>query len=173
MKRGRSKAKGSSFERQICKALSHWLSKGKSTDLFWRTSLSGGRATVQHRKGVKVRQAGDICAVSPEGHAFTEIWYCECKHIKNMNLSGFLIANQGPLSVFWPVACREAEKHGLQPMIIIRSRGPILVITKPQALERYTAPQIYSPARNCDVSLFSDMILHDMPVVRRHRKIAS
>jgi hypothetical protein len=48
--------KGSSFERQFCRALSLWVSKGVDENIYWRTSGSGGWAT---RKRAKI-QLGDI-----------------------------------------------------------------------------------------------------------------
>jgi hypothetical protein len=76
MSNGRSKAKGSSFERDICKRLSLWVSDGEEQDCFWRSAMSGGRSTVANRRGVKLnRQAGDITSTSPEGHALTDKFF--------------------------------------------------------------------------------------------------
>jgi hypothetical protein len=63
-----NKQKGSDFERQICKDLSLWWSGGERDDIFWRTSLSGGRATVRRKSGKKTDlQCGDISAIDPYG----------------------------------------------------------------------------------------------------------
>lgn len=160
MRKGKGKSKGSSFERVVCKQLSEWVSKGRRTDLFWRTAISGGRATVARRKGVVVRQAGDICAVSPEGHALTDYWYIECKFYRRIMLAEFLINNQGPIVRWWKTAKHEARQHGLEPMLIIKqNKWPVLVITRWEALERFTEPQLRSEARGCDVSFFDDMLL--------------
>lgn len=64
-------AKGSQFERDVCKRLSEWWA-GKDADIFWRTAMSGGRATVRVRKGHATAHAGDICAVDNRGRGFTK-----------------------------------------------------------------------------------------------------
>src|SRR4051794_4734956 len=108
MKKGGGKGKGSSYERYVCKVLSLWITNGEREDVFWRSAMSGGRATVQHRRGVSVRQSGDICAVAPEGHVLTDTLYIECKHVKKLGLDSFLIKGTGPLANFWDKAQKEA-----------------------------------------------------------------
>ncbi|RJQ26098.1 hypothetical protein C4577_04150 [Candidatus Parcubacteria bacterium] len=55
-------AKGGAYERELCKIISLWWSNNEHDDLFWRTSGSGGRATVRGRKGKTTRNhCGDIC----------------------------------------------------------------------------------------------------------------
>ena len=80
MKQGAGKQKGSSFERKICKELSLWITDGERDDLFWRSSNSGGRATIVAVDGTRHTQSGDISAIHPLGHAFTETFVVECKH---------------------------------------------------------------------------------------------
>jgi hypothetical protein len=129
------KQKGAGFEREICKLLSLWVSGGKQVDLFWRSAMSGGRATVQHAKGVMVRQAGDICAVAPEGQAFCDSWYIECKHVKRLALDQFLVKRTGPLANFWAKLGKESVRHNRQAMLIARQNGwPTLVFVKPLRL---------------------------------------
>lgn len=56
-------AKGGQFERDICRTLSVWWSGGRHDDLLWRTSNSGGRATVRGRQGKRTTgHCGDICS---------------------------------------------------------------------------------------------------------------
>ena len=57
MRKGGGKEKGSSFERLVCKRMSMWLSKGERDDLFWRSAMSGGRATVQLRDDIVDRKS--------------------------------------------------------------------------------------------------------------------
>jgi hypothetical protein len=138
-----SKAKGASFERAICKQLSLWLTQGKREDVLWRSAMSGGRATVAHRKGKDVRQCGDICAVGPEGHEFCQRYFLELKHVKRLALDQFLVKGTGPLANFWRVAKREAAKHKRQPILIARQNGwPIIVLS--DALLPWTSPFIQS-----------------------------
>lgn len=72
--------KGGQFEREICVQLSLWWSDGELDDVFWRSSTSGARATVRHRKGkTTFGQYGDIQAVRPEGMDLTNFCTIECK----------------------------------------------------------------------------------------------
>jgi hypothetical protein len=126
-----SKAKGSAFEREIAKQLSLWLTRGRREDVLWRSAMSGGRATVAHRKGKDVRQCGDLCAVGPEGHKFCDQFFIEIKHVKKLALDQFLIKGTGPLANFWKIVLREAKKHVRHPMLIARQNGwPIIVLTE-------------------------------------------
>lgn len=159
MRAGGGHAKGAQFERWVCKALSGWVSHGKLTDLFWRTAMSGGRATLARRKGVRVRQSGDICSVSSEGHSFTSEWYVECKHYRNINLSGWALLNRGPLRGWWKTAVKNARQEGLKPMLIVKQNGwPVLVFTGEGRLMWHTRPLMRIKSRGVDVSLFSDMV---------------
>jgi len=129
MRVGGGKQKGAEFEREICKLLSLWLTQGKSEDTLWRSAMSGGRATIAHRKGKNVRVCGDICAVAHEAHYFCNKFFVEIKHVKKLALDQFLIKGTGPLANFWQVAKREALKHKRLPMIIARQNGwPTIVL---------------------------------------------
>lgn len=73
-------AKGSAFERSVCKELSLWWSKGKNDDLFWRTAGSGARATTRAKSGKKTKAgAGDIFATDPSSKTFTDVFALELK----------------------------------------------------------------------------------------------
>ena len=155
-----SKAKGSGFERLVCRKLSLWVSQGKNEDLFWRSSLSGGRATVAQRKGRNVRQAGDICAVSPEGHVLTDVYFVECKNYRNLGIGHFLVADRGPLVKFWKIACKEAKKYNRKPMLIAKQSGlPVLVVVNIGHLSRFSGLYSIRPfGVDCDVYLFDDLL---------------
>jgi hypothetical protein len=129
MKAGGGKRKGGAFERDICKLLSLWLTRGKRTDLFWRSAMSGGRTTVARKRGELVRQFGDVCAVAEEGHRLTDRWYIECKHVKVIGLVPFLLSGRGPLAQYWETAVVDAIRHGRRPMLIVRQNLlPTLVL---------------------------------------------
>lgn len=73
-------SKGSSFERWVCKTLSLWWTGGKSEDCFWRTSNSGGRATVRGKQGKATRSHyGDVCVTDEEGKPLTDMFTIEIK----------------------------------------------------------------------------------------------
>lgn len=73
-------AKGSSFERDLCWQLSRWWCGNPKELIFWRTSNSGGGATVRHRKGISNKaHAGDLTAIEPTGKPFTDLITMEAK----------------------------------------------------------------------------------------------
>ncbi len=126
-----SKAKGSQFERDICRLLSRWVTDGKRDDCFWRSAMSGGRATVAKKAGRDVRQAGDITSVSPEGHALTNLFFIETKFYKSLAIDSFILENKGPLAAFWKEACKKARSHKLLPMLIAKEnrREPLIIVS--------------------------------------------
>ncbi len=76
----KGKGKGSAFEREICKQLSLWWTKGKRDDVFWRSTTSGARATVRNRKGQKTfGQYGDVQATDPIGQPLLDVCTIELK----------------------------------------------------------------------------------------------
>jgi hypothetical protein len=133
MKPGGGKAKGSAFEREVCKTLSRWITNGAKDDCFWRSAMSGGRATVAHKAGKDVRQAGDITAVASEGHTLCDHFFIECKHVADLDVDSFLIEDIGRLSKFWKQAITQAARHQRIPMLIAREnrRGVLLVSSGP------------------------------------------
>ncbi len=77
-------AKGSGFERSVCKQLSNWWSSGLEgkarDDIFWRSSQSGGRATQRAKQGKATFGAyGDIAAVDPVGQPLLRLVTIELK----------------------------------------------------------------------------------------------
>jgi hypothetical protein len=72
--------KGSQFEREICTQLSRWWTDDARDDIFWRSSQSGGRATVRGRKGKSTfGHCGDVAAVDPIGSPLIEAVTIEIK----------------------------------------------------------------------------------------------
>jgi len=134
-----SKQKGAAFEREVCKKLSLWLSEGKHEDLFWRSAMSGGRATLAvRRKGDGVnqspvllrRQAGDISAVAREGCSLTDRAYLECKFYRCLDIPAFLFSGRGKLNKFWEQCVKEADRYKKQPVLIAKQNNlaPIVIM---------------------------------------------
>ena len=118
-----SKAKGAAFERTVCQQLSLWVTGGARSDCFWRSAMSGGRATVGRARGRDhARQAGDVSAVAPEGNALVSRYYIECKHYRSLRLDRFLLGS-GPLALFWKNTVREARHYRREPLLIARQNG--------------------------------------------------
>ena len=91
MKAGGGKAKGSEFERQVCKTLSLWISDGERDDIFWRSAMSGGRATLAIKKGsISTAHAGDITPTHSLGFEFLEQFMVECKFYKDLNVESLI-----------------------------------------------------------------------------------
>jgi hypothetical protein len=126
MKSGGGKAKGGEFERQICKKLSLWVSNNLRDDLFWRSAMSGGRATVRSKKGKETASGhGDITAVTPEGNKLTDYFIIECKSYKSLGFDSHLYG-QGPLAGIWDKLKKEC--NGKKPILILKeNRRPILI----------------------------------------------
>lgn len=123
-KKSRSKQKGAAFEREVCGKLSIWVSGGERDDCFWRSAMSGGRATVRFKRG-KATEAhtGDITATSSEGHAFLSKFIVECKHVRDLALVGAMLRGTGLLASFWTILEEEAVKHKRRPILIAKQNN--------------------------------------------------
>jgi hypothetical protein len=72
-KRSKSSAKGSSFEREVCRQLSLWWTNQERDDIFWRASQSGGRATTRAKRGKSTaNSAGDVAYLDVIGKPFLD-----------------------------------------------------------------------------------------------------
>lgn len=169
MKAGGGSPKGGAFERVVCKRLSLWVSNGTSTDLFWRSAMSGGRATVQYKRGiVNVRQSGDICAIDPRGYQFVEENFTEVKHYKDLAIDRFFVCETGTLANFWRHARREATKYNKRPLLVgLQNRYPTLAITDIQASIFEEPPMIILRNWGAQVHLFDEVTRVKAKLVRR------
>ena len=129
----RSNAKGGAFERLICKRLSLWISKGKRDDLFWRSAMSGGRATLQmkrlpHKK--RYNQCGDLSAISREGQDFLDVFFVDCKFLQSLKIPAWIYGDAGELPKLWDKTLLEAENHRRIPFVVAKqNRKPELIMT--------------------------------------------
>lgn len=129
MRAGGSKAKGSAFEREVCRLLSEWLSFRERDDLFWRSSMSGGRATVQFKRGkTNLTQSGDISAIDPLGSKLTDVFFIECKHVKSLKMEGLYLGYETGIADYWKVCCREAKRYNKLPMLIAKENRYAAVV---------------------------------------------
>lgn len=120
MRKGGGKAKGASFERDVCRQLSLWVSGGTQEDVFWRSAMSGGRSTVAHAKGKRLAaQAGDISCIHPSGENFASKFLCECKNYSSLDYPG-LLTNKGHLAEFWGIVKIEASTYNKHPFMIAK-----------------------------------------------------
>jgi hypothetical protein len=135
-----SKQKGSAFEREICKKLSLWVSEGNYDDLFWRSAMSGGRATVRTKKGqITSSGHGDITAVSPKGNILTDKFVIECKHYKDLEWSAF-IYGKGFIWKTWDKLSGDSYVNSKQPFLILKQNmQKVVVVFNPDTKRRLEA----------------------------------
>lgn len=167
MRPGGGKAKGSEFERRVCKSLSLWVSHNAKEDLFWRSAMSGGRATVGRRKGKDFgKHAGDISATAPEGHKLTDHFFIECKFVKDLRLGNFMMHQPSVIRNYWDVAFKQAEEHGRAPMLIAKQNlGIVLCLIPSEEAKGFTWAKESAIARvmldaftSCAVLRFEQMV---------------
>lgn len=126
MKSGGGVLKGGAFEREICKDLSKWISYGERDDIFWRSAMSGGRATIGFKKGIKRNtQVGDITAIDPLGNKLTDLYVAECKFYRNIHLHSMLfgVPKNNSIYEFWITLNNQAKKVDKYPFLIIKQNG--------------------------------------------------
>jgi len=121
-------AKGGTFEREICHALSQWWSDGQRDDMFWRSANSGGRATVRTKKGKGTfGNYGDIRADDPDGHALLEFVTLELKRGYNRCTIADLLDRSGHEKLkgfeqFLSQAITSADQAGSYGWLLIHRR---------------------------------------------------
>ena len=126
-KPGMGKQKGAQFERDVCRMLSLALSNNYRDDIFWRSAMSGGRATIG---AGRENQVGDISSVGAEGFALTDNFVIECKRYKNLDLDRFLVLNDGKLFDFWMRLWELSVNSKRHPLLIFQeNRRPMLGLT--------------------------------------------
>lgn len=137
MRSGGGKQKGASFERDVCRKLSLWVTYSKQEDVFWRSAMSGGRSTVAHAKGKRMAaQAGDISCIHPAGQIFADVFLIECKHYADLNYTG-LLTGTGNLLAFWEELDKQCLRYEKLPFLIAKqNRLPTMVCTTRQGLSR-------------------------------------
>lgn len=127
MTKGKGKAKGSRFEREYAKKISLWLTNDKSSETVWRSSNSGGRATVNNSK----KFSGDLVSLSEESKPFFDIFSIELKNYNKIDMLDFTKKNF-LLYQWWDQASEDAKRSNKIPLLIYRigRKGDWLVLTK-------------------------------------------
>lgn len=116
---GRGKQKGSRFERDTCKLLSLWVSNNTRTDVFWRSAMSGGRATVALTRDMKLTAAaGDISSIAAIGERLLNHIYIECKSYQDLQFFQSVTKQSGRLWRFWEETVTQADNYSKHPMLI-------------------------------------------------------
>lgn len=168
---GASKQKGAAFERLICRKLSMWISRGTNSDLFWRSAMSGGRATVAWTKKDKtVKSSGDITATDAAGYLFTAAFSVECKSYKDYTLDALIFNRKGGLPEFWRQCRRDANRSMKQPLLIVKKNNyqEIVCVSatgmKMLGIDMSMIKAIF-PAVDMHILLLSDLIEQIEPIL--------
>lgn len=160
MRPGGGHSKGAAYERAIAQKLSLWITHGKIADGLWRTSMSGGRATIALRRGEKLQQVGDLAAIRLELHTFTSKHYIECKHVRSLDIESFILTGKGSLATFWRTALKESLAHDARfPVIVAKqNRTPDIVLTGYELFPRNPNVPKASKPREWDLWLLADLL---------------
>ena len=113
------KAKGSGYERTICKMLTKWKSNKEKPYIWWRSPSSGALATITAQNP---DLTGDIIAVLPEGHFLTDIFSIEIKAgYPNSSFHKFFkpVKNNEILQ-FWEQSLKDCKQSNKEPMVIYK-----------------------------------------------------
>jgi hypothetical protein len=119
MARFNSKAKGSGFERKLCRAVSLFWSGGIHSDLCWRSAASGARGTTTRTKTAGYH--GDLVATDPSIDGLFRVFCFEAKHYKEFDVTEVVRGNlRCKLLGFWRQAMRSARLAGRFPVLIVK-----------------------------------------------------
>jgi len=134
-------AKGGQFERDTSKLLSKWWTDDERDDVFWRSSQSGGRATVRAKKGMKTANSyGDIACLDEIGRPLLNYFCLELKrgYSKDTDVLAFIDSKQKTPMIlqFWQQCERDREnaesKHSM--VIFKRDRKEIICVLNRKCL---------------------------------------
>ncbi|MFH1741088.1 MAG: hypothetical protein ABIH23_18970, partial [bacterium] len=159
----RSDSKGAAFERAVCRRLSLWISRGESKNLFWRSSLSGGRATTLRRKGENLNvHAGDIAAIDSAGERFIKTFFVECKAYKTLRFDSLVYPVKGVIGTMWNKCVRQADGYNKLPLMIVKENGkPWLLIADGGPINMCGLVMASFPGRGMYVYLLDDVLKLD------------
>jgi hypothetical protein len=169
--------KGPQWERSSCQRLSLWVTNMLREDVFWRTSISGGRATFRSRRvdtnqAVRSRlldnQQGDITAIHPDGQVLLDLFIIECKFWRDMEFAHLVFGKRGMFLPEWLKLQNSCNRHDRAMLFLAKQNmiGEVACVDKrgrdilmqglddPEELQL----QAYFPVIGCYVYLFRDII---------------
>jgi hypothetical protein len=166
MKPGYGKQKGGSFEREICKKLSLWISNNERDDLYWRSAMSGGRASVQFKKGkINKTQLGDISSIDSEGEILTNNWVVECKSYKNLHVDSLIFGKPIKDSIYgyWNTLYNLCVQTNKRPLLIAKQNGkPTLMLIDFELAQGFTMIYLENINNSPIYIYFFDEVVQDM-----------
>lgn len=181
MRGGRApNAKGSAFERHICRQLSMWVSNFKQSDCLWRTPNSGGRERLSRLKKDstdKAKHAGDITSTDPMGDLLVKLFIIECKAHRDLNWHHMIYGSIGKVRLWWDKLYQDSYELKRMPMLIAKQnfQKPIVVLDRNGRVffkEAHPGTKLkavaHFPPENMSVYRLSDLIMEvDFLKVRR------
>ena len=142
-------AKGSTFERDICKRLSLWWTDNDRDDVFWRTSGSGARATTRAKQNkTTYGQCGDIQATDPIGDPLMKVFAIEIKRgYPNATLSNAFDAapkSKPQIIDFIKQAMKsQNDSDAISWMLIHKRNRRQTTVLVPRTILEYIHPQFF------------------------------
>jgi len=141
-------AKGSDFERLVCKGLSLWWSDRKRDDIFWRTAGSGAMAKTRSKTNRKTfGQCGDVQATDPIGQPLIDVCSIELKRgYSKSNLSDLIEKPEGAAEQMYEKFINQAiEDHqnagSLTWLLIVKRDRKEALVFMPRTFKRLLADQ--------------------------------
>lgn len=82
-----SKKIGNTYEREIAKKISNWITGSNEELICWRTSGSGSVATIRKKKGLKGNNlSGDFQCLNLKYKKFFDLFFIDSKSLTKINL---------------------------------------------------------------------------------------
>jgi len=159
-----TKQKGNTFEREIAKKLSLFLTNNEDEYGCWRTASSGGMTTINKNKKSKglENQSGDIKQVIQKGiykdlDEFFDKYFVECKSLKSFDLTPPY--NKEILNIISQLQNEKKQCNKFIFLVVKRNRKDILIFTDSITLFGLKCYSTYH-FENFDLScyLFNDYI---------------
>lgn len=170
-----SKQKGASYERSVCQRLSMWVSNLTREDCFWRSAMSGGRATLKSRKNSGIgfgAQAGDITPTHALGLKLCELFVIDAKHYADFKTERQIFGRRSDLLREWKKLRETARSCKKQAMLVCRqNRRPEIIVVSPKGLEilekgGILKPTCVFPRNKMNIVLFRDMLMLNFDRIR-------
>lgn len=167
-----SKQKGAGFERDMSRGLSGWLSNGERGDLFWRSAMSGGRATVAQKNNiVYAAQAGDLSAIHPLGAPLIALFSVECKAYAKLYYDNIVFGADRGVRSMWINHSVDAVRYDKLPMLICKEnyKPPTVILDRKGACIIFNHSfkrmdyrlKLHCPELDLYLYKYSDMIAAD------------
>lgn len=154
-----SKSKGNTYERDVCRDVSRWISNGERDDLVWRSASSGAVTTVH--KGAKFKsQAGDIAAIDELAIPLMMLVTFEIKHYADLNVGNLIWQKPSKLVEFWKTHVELATKQSKIPLVVAKQdrRPPLLMVPKAFSEIFHQCAYTYVQSLDCVIYVFSDFL---------------